>query len=70
MVVRRTESDRTANGIRLDGVRYLIGRRTESDWAADANGRKPMIYNISLLSTSDAADEEDRVDLGGRLIIK
>ena len=46
MVVRRTESDRTANGIRLDGVRNLIGRRTESDWAADANGRKPMIYNI------------------------
>ena len=50
MVVRRTESDRTANGIRLDGVRNLIGRRTESDWAADANGRKPMIYNIILLS--------------------
>ena len=46
MVVRRTESDRTANGIRLGGERNLIGRRTVSDWAANVNGRKPMIYNI------------------------
>ena len=27
---RRTESDRTADGIRLDGGRNLIGRRTQS----------------------------------------
>ena len=32
---RRTESDWTADGIRLDGVRNLIGRRTESDWTAN-----------------------------------
>ena len=32
---RRTESDRVADGIRLDGGRNLIGRRTESDWVAD-----------------------------------
>jgi hypothetical protein len=37
---RRTESNRTADGIRLGGERNLIGRRTESDWAADANGAK------------------------------
>ena len=35
---RRTESNRTANGNRLDGEREPIGRRTESDWTADANG--------------------------------
>ena len=32
---RRTESDRTADGIRSGGGRNLIGRRTESDRAAD-----------------------------------
>ena len=35
LIGRRTESDRTANGIRSDGERNLIGRRTESDWTAD-----------------------------------
>ena len=35
---RRTESDRMANGNRLDGERNPIGRRTESDWTANANG--------------------------------
>ena len=39
-VGRRTESDRTADGIRSDGERNLIGRRTESDRAADAARRK------------------------------
>ena len=43
---RRTESDRTADGIRLDGGRNPIGRRTESDWTADAirsdGGRNPI----------------------------
>ena len=28
------------------------------------------LHNICLLYTSDAADEEDSVDLGGRRIIK
>ena len=36
VVGRRTQSDRTAYGIRSDGVRNLIGRRTESDRAANA----------------------------------
>ena len=31
---------RTADGIWLDGGRNPIGRRTESDWTADANGEK------------------------------
>ncbi len=35
VIVTRTESDRTANGIRLDGERNPIGRRTESDWTAN-----------------------------------
>ena len=33
-----TKSHRHPYGIRSDGVRNLIGRRTESDWTADANG--------------------------------
>ena len=44
VIVTRTESDRTANGIRSDGERNPIGRRTESDRTADAiwldGGRK------------------------------
>ena len=43
---RRTETDRTANGIRSDGERNPIGRRTETDRTADGNrsdgGRKPI----------------------------
>ena len=35
---RRTESNRTADGIRADGGRNLIRRRTETDWTANANG--------------------------------
>ena len=42
---RRTESDRTADGNRLDGGRNPIGRRTETDRTADGNrsdgGRNP-----------------------------
>ena len=45
-VGRRTESDRTADGIRSGGGRNLIGRRTESDWTADGirldGGRNPI----------------------------
>ena len=33
-----TKSHRHPYGIRLDGGRNLIGRRTESDRTADANG--------------------------------
>ena len=31
---------------------------------------KPPLYHCCLLYTSDAADEEDSVDLGGRRVIK
>ena len=40
VIVHRTESDRAAYGIRLGGERNLIGRRTESDWVANASGGK------------------------------
>ncbi len=33
-----TKSHRHPYGIQSGGVRNLIGRRTESDWTADANG--------------------------------
>ena len=34
----RTETDRTADGIRSDGEREPIGRRTETDRTVNANG--------------------------------
>ena len=37
-----TKSHRHPYGIRLDGERNLIGRRTESDWTAYANGGKSL----------------------------
>ena len=37
-----TKSHRHSYGIRSDGERNLIGRRTESDWAAYANGGKSL----------------------------
>ena len=40
VIVHRTESDRAANGIQSDGERNPIGRRTESDWTANASGGK------------------------------
>ena len=36
-IVQRTESDRMANAIRLDGGRNPIGWRTQSDRTADGN---------------------------------
>ena len=43
-------------------------------WAASIDGNMACIFGVSpegcLLYTSDAADEEDSVDLGGRRIIK
>ena len=40
--MHRTRSDWTADAIRLGGGRNPIGRRTESDRAADANGGKML----------------------------
>ena len=37
LIGRRTESDRTADGIQSDGERNLIGRRTESNRTANGN---------------------------------
>lgn len=40
VIVHRTQSDRAAYGIRLDGERNPIGWRTESDRVANAIGGK------------------------------
>ena len=52
IIGRRTESDRTANGIQSDGGRNPIGRRTESDWTADGirlgGGRSTMTKRCKL----------------------
>ena len=46
----RTQSDRTANAIRLDGGRNPIGRRTQSDRAADAiRSNSLIIYRVKLV---------------------
>ena len=37
-----TKSHRHPYGIRSDGGRNLIGRRTESDWTANASGGKSL----------------------------
>ena len=49
-----------------DGTKYdatILGRDPKTDLAV-------LKVNACLLYTSDAADEEDSVDLGGRRIIK
>ena len=48
---RRTRSNQTADGNRLDGERNPIGWRTESDWTANANGR-----GCSCLSCTNQAN--------------
>ena len=47
VIVLRTESDRTADGIRLDGGRNPIGRRTESDRVADAVRSLNNVYSTT-----------------------
>ena len=51
VIVHRTQSNQTPNGIRLDGERNPIGWRTESDWTANANGR-----GCSCLSCTNQAN--------------
>src|SRR5664280_3796485 len=46
---------------------HVLASITATSRATDADGRR---YYYCLLYTSDAADEEDSVDLGGRRIIK
>ena len=48
LIGRRTQSDRTANGIRSGGERNPIGRRTESDRTAVGTERKNDGTNISF----------------------
>ena len=51
VIVHRTQTNQTADGIRLDGERNPIGRRTESDWTANANDR-----GCSCLSCTNKAN--------------
>ncbi len=51
----RTQSDWTADGIRSDGGQNPIGRRTESDQVANANGR-----GCSCLSCTNKANRVNR----------
>ena len=49
VIVHRTQSDRTANGIRSGGERNPIGWRTESDRVANASGGKTKEEGVSKL---------------------
>ena len=51
---RRTQSDRTADGIRSDGERNPIGRRTETDRTADATQRKEDAPKHETFGTSSS----------------
>ena len=58
VIVHRTESDWTANGIRLGGERNPIGRRTESDWTANGirlDGERERWQNERNHSTKQGA---------------
>ena len=63
VIGRRTDSDRTADGIRLGGGRNLIGWRTEFDRVADGASRgctclkctnKAIKYPTKLSSTQQS----------------
>ena len=60
--MQRTESNRTADGNRLDGGRKPIGRRTESDRTADGNGR-----GCSCLSCTNKANRQSIAAVSARL---
>ena len=51
VIVRRTQSNQTADGIRLDGERNPIGWRTETNQTADGNDR-----GCSCLSCTNQAN--------------
>ena len=57
-----------AKSIFITGAASGIGKATAISFAE--KGWNVGLFDICLLYTSDAADEEDSVDLGGRRIIK
>src|SRR5664279_4016663 len=59
-------AERTAEHLRKGNKVYVEGRLQTRSWE-DKDGQKRY---TCLLYTSDAADEEDSVDLGGRRINK
>ena len=74
---RRTQSDWTANAIRLDGERNLIGRRTQSDWTANA-GETVLVSDVAGKTVATALSLSDvpaglyivKTDLGARKFVK
>eukprot|EP00656_Telonema_subtile_P036833 TRINITY_DN4089_c0_g1_i5.p1 TRINITY_DN4089_c0_g1~~TRINITY_DN4089_c0_g1_i5.p1 ORF type:complete len:162 (-),score=2.70 TRINITY_DN4089_c0_g1_i5:46-531(-) len=48
----------------------ILGDAVERRWEWNPASKHPAVHFSCLLYTSDAADEEDSVDLGGRRIIK
>ena len=57
VIVHRTQTNQTPNGIRLDGERNPIGWRTETDWTANANGR-----GCSCLSCTNQSNRTTKVN--------
>src|SRR5674536_402615 len=60
----QTATPRPTLPLRAPARRSVLGRRAEQPRA------RPTERHTCLLYTSDAADEEDSVDLGGHRIIK
>src|SRR5674536_101211 len=60
------------NLLTMDGLHFLVAPRGETQWVrnlrASGGGELRVGRSTCLLYTSDAADEEDSVDLGGRRI--
>eukprot|EP00658_Telonema_sp_P-2_P016242 TRINITY_DN1628_c0_g1_i4.p1 TRINITY_DN1628_c0_g1~~TRINITY_DN1628_c0_g1_i4.p1 ORF type:complete len:100 (-),score=33.75 TRINITY_DN1628_c0_g1_i4:57-356(-) len=73
-----SRAERTMDALLADHPEFtalkFIGRTSEEVTAVTNalrdNSSITALYEICLLYTSDAADEEDSVDLGGRRIIK
>eukprot|EP00656_Telonema_subtile_P002420 TRINITY_DN1106_c0_g1_i2.p1 TRINITY_DN1106_c0_g1~~TRINITY_DN1106_c0_g1_i2.p1 ORF type:complete len:292 (-),score=53.36 TRINITY_DN1106_c0_g1_i2:61-936(-) len=71
------KTERHLNGAKLELIKrptHFITNAYTADDASTSKEREKTLYaqvvNTCLLYTSDAADEEDSVDLGGRRIIK
>src|SRR5664280_2507901 len=64
--VLRLEGRRERRGAAVAGAGHELPLVDEIDIPAQRRGRPRVLSNACLLYTSDAADEEDSVDLGGR----
>ena len=70
VIVHRTQSDRTANGIRSGGERNLIGWRTESDRVADGirsgGGRNPIGWRTRTVEKTEGLCGKSRETISFR----